>query len=236
MLSSDGIEKLSGALAKMQGAITFAEKSRVNPHFKTAYATLGDVWDAIRKPLTDNGLSIVQATRVDGQSVILTTALLHSSGQWVMSEYPVMPVRPDPQGWGSALSYARRYSLMALTGVCPEDDDGNAASSGSAAPASAIHGFGRAPAPAAAPQPVALAKKPAGGWSIPVKSNDWSGWTKTMVEKFDKTPDLKSYEKLFGDNSDTLLALSKVDDKLHDSVIAAANAVKAKLTKEGDNG
>ena len=106
-----------------------------NPHFRSRYATLTAVWDACRKPLSDNGLAVVQAFRVDENGMLLlVTKLVHTSGEWMVSEYPVTPQKNDPQGFGSAVTYARRYTLSSLVGVvADDDDDGNAASGQQAA-------------------------------------------------------------------------------------------------------
>jgi len=137
MKTSESISALAAALAKAQAVIEGAVKDRANPAFRSKYADLAAVWDAIREPLTKNGLSLVQMPdMVDGQPV-LVTRLLHESGEWLEGTYPLNPVKTDPQGYGSAITYARRYAAMAVCGVCPEDDDGNAASgkSDKAAPA-----------------------------------------------------------------------------------------------------
>ena len=119
------INELAAALAKAQGVMENATMNRVNPHFKSKYADLASVWDAVRKPLSENGLAVVQII-TDGK---LVTLLMHTSGQWVQSEYPLPPAA-RPQEMGSALTYARRYSLSAITGIAAdEDDDANAAES-----------------------------------------------------------------------------------------------------------
>ena len=115
------LNELAAALAKAQGAMNNASMNRINPHFKSKYADLAALWDAVRKPLSDNGLSVVQIIR-DGS---LHTMLLHTSGQRLCSDYP-LPATARPQEMGSALTYARRYSLSALVGIAAdEDDDGN---------------------------------------------------------------------------------------------------------------
>lgn len=123
------LNELAGALAKAQAAMDHAQKSSTNPYFKSKYADLAEVWDTIRKPLTDNGLSIVQTTepREDGK-LYLKTTLLHASGQSIDGIYPIQPVKSDPQSLGAATTYARRFALQAIVGVSPEDDDGNTAS------------------------------------------------------------------------------------------------------------
>ena len=123
MNTSEQISELAAALAKAQGAMENAIMNRTNPHFKTKYADLAAVLNAARKPLSANGLAIVQ-TIGDG---VLHTRLLHTSGQWIASEHP-LPMSGRPQEIGSALTYARRYSLSALIGIAAdEDDDANAA-------------------------------------------------------------------------------------------------------------
>lgn len=129
MEKSETIGKLAEALAKAQGAIQGAIKDQANPYFKSKYADLSSVWDACRKPLSENGLAVVQTTcGYDPDSVTVETLLTHLSGEWIKSTLTMRPVKADPQGIGSCITYARRYSLAAMVGVAPEDDDGNAAS------------------------------------------------------------------------------------------------------------
>lgn len=124
---SEQINELATALAKAQARIANAAKDGENPHFRSSYATLASVWDACRAPLGENGLSVIQAMSDSERGFVLVTTLAHSSGQWMVSRYPVLPTKNDPQGLGSALTYARRYSLAAMVGVSPSDDDGEAA-------------------------------------------------------------------------------------------------------------
>lgn len=137
MKTSENVDCLAVALAKAQAVIEGAIKDRANPAFRSKYADLSAVWDAIREPLTKNGLSLVQMPDIFEGEPVLVTRLLHESGEWLEGTYPLRPVKEDPQGYGSAITYARRYAAMAVCGVCPEDDDGNAASgkSDKAAPA-----------------------------------------------------------------------------------------------------
>lgn len=130
MRTSEQINEIATALAKAQGAIEGAVKGNINPHFKSKYADLGAVWEACREHLSKNGIAVIQP--VDPQCV--TTRLIHSSGQWVEDGgIPLKLSKDDMQGLGSAMTYARRYGLMAMVGIAPEDDDGNAASQPSAA-------------------------------------------------------------------------------------------------------
>lgn len=126
---SESIGNLAGGLALAQSAIRAASKDRNNPFFKSDYATLASVWAACRDHLGKNGLSVVQMPQLEGERLFLDTWLVHKSGEWMKSRYPVNPSKNDPQGIGSAVTYARRYSLAAMVGVysADEDDDGEAA-------------------------------------------------------------------------------------------------------------
>ncbi len=128
MLKSDNIDELATALSKVQAKLAGAKMDGSNPFFKSKYATLLSVWEASRKPLTDNGLSVVQTCSVgESEGLIVDTTLLHSSGQWISGELAIKPTKNDPQGVGSAITYARRYGLAAIIGICPEDDDAESA-------------------------------------------------------------------------------------------------------------
>lgn len=127
-MQSEQINELATALSKAQSEIKPALKDSDNPFFKSKYADLASVQSACMPFLTKNGLSVLQAINYVNGETTLETTLLHSSGQWIKSIAPVKPVKNDPQGLGSALTYMRRYSLAALVGVSQEDDDGNGAS------------------------------------------------------------------------------------------------------------
>lgn len=130
MNRSETIGKLSEALSKAQACIKGASMDSKNPFFNSKYADLTSVWEACRGPLTENGLSVVQVTIPHTQPdyICLETMLTHASGEWVSGELVMKPTKSDPQSYGSCLTYMRRYSLAAIVGICPEDDDGNAAS------------------------------------------------------------------------------------------------------------
>jgi hypothetical protein len=127
---SASIAKLAAALVQVQATVEGAVKGRANPAFKgTKYADLASVWDACREQLCSNGLSV---TQFPGEMVenrmTMTTQLSHESGEWMRGTLSIPLSKVDAQGYGSAVTYARRYALAAVVGVCPEDDDGNAAS------------------------------------------------------------------------------------------------------------
>ena len=125
---SESINELATALAKAQGEIKGAKKDAVNPYFKAHYSDLSSTWEACREPLSKYGLSIIQlANTLEDGTPAVDTILAHSSGQYICSRLAVRPVKDDPQGVGSVLTYIRRYSLAAIVGVAPEDDDAEAA-------------------------------------------------------------------------------------------------------------
>lgn len=118
---------LAGALAKAQGQIQGAVKDSENPFFKSRYADLASVWDACRKPLSDNALAVIQLAKANDDGVTVTTILAHQSGEWI-AEALTLPLKDQtPQAVGSALTYGRRYGLSAMVGIAPEDDDAEAA-------------------------------------------------------------------------------------------------------------
>jgi hypothetical protein len=126
-MQSEAIAEIAKALSKFQGQLQPAIKDSTNPFFKVNYADLASVWEAARKPLSDNGLSIVQGIEGQLPSAIAWTLLLHTSGEWIRSEIPLLVSKPDAQGIGAALTYYRRYGMAAILGITQEDDDGNTA-------------------------------------------------------------------------------------------------------------
>lgn len=146
MNKSESIKELATALAKAQGQIKGAVKDSANPFFKSKYADLASVVEAIRSAFAANGLSYVQSVEPsDKDEVRVETTILHSSGEWIGCGVLALPVsKVDAQGYGSALTYARRYSLSAATGVAPEDDDGNAAVTAKPVPVKKMDGLEKA--------------------------------------------------------------------------------------------
>lgn len=120
--------ELAKALCKAQSEMGGASKDAANPFFKSKYADLSSVMRVIKEPFANNGLSFVQFPLCDGQSAGVETILMHESGEWLKSEYLMPLVKKDPQGAGSAITYAKRYALQAMCGIPSEDDDGNLAS------------------------------------------------------------------------------------------------------------
>lgn len=119
---------LAKALVSAQKATESIKKAATNPAFKSKYADLAHVVEGVIPALNNAGVYVMQCPAFDGDLVAVTTTLLHESGASVTSTLHLRPSKSDPQGVGSAITYARRYALLAMTGAAPEDDDANAAS------------------------------------------------------------------------------------------------------------
>lgn len=122
------MQKIASALVKAQKGFGAALKTSSNPHFKSRYADLAACVEAVIDSLNDNGIALIQQTHECDNGVIVETTFIHESGEvFSAGKLHVPASKHDAQGYGSALTYARRYSLMAAAGIAPEDDDGNAA-------------------------------------------------------------------------------------------------------------
>ena len=129
MKKSESIKHIAAALNKAQAEMSGAKKGANNPFFKSKYADMNSVVDAVRIPFCNNGLSYSQFPIMQDNKGCVETILMHESGEW-MSDILVLPmVKQDPQAAGSAITYAKRYALQSIAGIPSEDDDGNAASS-----------------------------------------------------------------------------------------------------------
>ena len=123
------MKQIATALVKAQMAFGPALKTATNPHFRSRYADLSACVEAVMDGLNHNGIAMIQQCSESDTGVIVETVFIHESGEMLnCGKLHVPAVKHDPQGYGSALTYARRYSLMAACGIAPEDDDGNAAS------------------------------------------------------------------------------------------------------------
>jgi len=122
------MKQIATALVKAQKAFGPALKSSTNPHFKSRYADLAACVEAVITGLNDNGIALIQKCYDCENGVMVETMFIHESGEMLECGILHVPAsKQDPQGYGSALTYARRYSLMAACGIAPEDDDGNQA-------------------------------------------------------------------------------------------------------------
>jgi len=122
------MKNLATALVKAQKAFGPALKTSTNPHFKSRYADLAACVEAVIDALNDNGIALIQKNYDCANGVMVETMFVHESGEMLECGILHVPAnKQDAQGYGSALTYARRYSLMAACGIAPEDDDGNTA-------------------------------------------------------------------------------------------------------------
>ena len=199
---SDAMGALAAALAKAQGEMKNAAFNRKNPHFKSNYADLAGIRDTVTPMLAKHGLAVVQAVDVlDSGASVLRTTLMHEGGGAVTAAYPLPANHGEPQKFGSALTYARRYSLAAICNIASEeDDDGNAASEPvkSRPPVQAT-----APAEMAEPEPRTLSPAEAA-----IK------WVQDSIAKFAK---FKTVEELDGWEAKNLTALDKLADNHRDT-------------------
>ena len=133
--TSDSIAQIAAALAKAQGKFTNPQKDRDNPFFKSKYATLDALIDCTRAVLSENELSIVQVIRTE-RGMELSTRLMHSSGEWIESNIPLVTAKDGAQKLGSEITYMRRYCYAAILSItADEDEDGNLAQSAVKKPA-----------------------------------------------------------------------------------------------------
>lgn len=144
------IKKIAAALVKAQKEFGPALKAKTNPAFRSKYADLGACIEAVIDGLNNNGIMLMQPCHEVENGVTVETVFIHESGEvYSAGKLHVPAVKQDPQGYGSAITYARRYSLMSACGIAPEDDDGNMASKPQGQ---------RQPAQQQAPQPAQPAK------------------------------------------------------------------------------
>lgn len=173
------MKEISSALVKAQRGFGPALKTSTNPAFRSKYAKLENCIDAVIDALNDNGIMLTQQTHLCEDGVIVETMFIHESGETMSGGRLHVPAaKHDPQGYGSALTYARRYSLQAACGIAPEDDDGNTATSSmqpkQAAPAK--------PAPAKAPTKVEGKDTP---WQLKVVAKpdgDHGEWSQLVID------------------------------------------------------
>jgi len=116
-------EQLAKALSEFQAEMRPIVAGRENPFYKSRYADLADLWAAVREPLAKHGLAVSQFPTNNAEGVGVITYLMHSSGENIAHEFTLKPVKADPQGVGSVITYARRYALSGVLGLATDDDD-----------------------------------------------------------------------------------------------------------------
>lgn len=205
MNRSEAINELSAALAKAQGEMENASKDKQNPHFKSAYADLASIWDAIRGPLSKHGLAVLQMPFEDDKGRIsLETMISHSSGQFISTTYCLPPMKADVQGLGSAITYMKRYALTGL-GVAPEDDDGEGAVARTLPQSS----------------PYTANQAPRNGNGASDTKSAAAKWTKEAVETIRGFKDMADLSAWEGRNEKAIERLSVADIRLHDELLGA---------------
>lgn len=222
------MKAISTALVKAQREFGPALKSSTNPHFRSKYADLSACIEAVIDSLNNAGIYLMQLTDECEGGVKVSTVFIHESGEQMSGGSLFMPAtKQDTQGFGSALSYARRYSLMAACGIAPEDDDGNQATK--TAPQQAVP-------PKATPKPVVQAvpqvvppKKVAGNdsqWQLKITSDpetDWDDWLAIVVEGTVFALDMAQ-------NKDDVMTVWRTNSNIYKMVEKSAPDAYAELT------
>jgi hypothetical protein len=174
------MKEIASALVKAQKAFGPALKTSTNPAFRSKYAKLENCIEAVIDALNDNGVMLMQPTHLCEDGVIVETMFLHESGEMLSNgKLHVPATKHDAQGYGSALTYARRYSLLAACGIAAEDDDGEAASKPKAAPSKP------AAQPAKASPPPAKIEGKEGPWQLKVSiepEGEFADWASIVMD------------------------------------------------------
>lgn len=177
------MKEIASALVKAQREFGPALKSSTNPHFRSKYADLSACIEAVITALNNNGIYLMQLTDEHDGGVKVSTTFIHESGEQLSAGSLFMPaIKHDAQGYGSALSYARRYSLMAACSLATEDDDGNQATKTApqATPPKAT------PKAIEVPPPKKMEGRADSQWQLKVSSEpstDWNDWLHVVVEQ-----------------------------------------------------
>jgi hypothetical protein len=177
------MKEIASALVKAQKEFGPALKSSTNPAFRSRYADLSACVEAVIDALNNNDIFMMQPTHECDNGVIVETIFIHSSGEQISSgKLHVPATKHDAQGYGSALTYARRYSLMTACGIAPEDDDANSAAKPKAAPAKPV---AQAAAPAKASPPPAKIEGKEGPWQLKVSiepEGEFADWASIVMD------------------------------------------------------
>ena len=227
------MKNIATALVKAQKEFGPALKTSSNPHFRTKYADLSACIEAVIDGLNNNGIYLMQLTDESDTGIKIQTVFIHESGEQMSSGWLFVPAaKHDPQGFGSALTYARRYSIMVACGIAPADDDGNAASK----PAPVV-----APKPVAAPKPPepappALPKKIEGAdkeWQLKVSAQpdtDFSDWLAVVVDAtvtaLDTAANKDDVMNIWRTNANIFKIVEQKDSVAHKELLATFSTYK----------
>ena len=237
------MKEIASALVKAQKEFGPALKSSTNPAFRSRYADLSACVEAVIDALNNNDIFMMQPTHECDNGVIVETIFIHASGEQISSgKLHVPATKHDAQGYGSALTYARRYSLMTACGIAPEDDDGNSAAKPKAPPAKPVAQPAK-PAPAAqaetkASPPPANIEGKEGPWQLKVSITpegsfaDWASIvmdaTKLALDQAQSYPDVMA---IFRANANIYERMkSEQGSSSHAALLEEFKAAKSKFT------
>ena len=183
MKKSESIANLAMALCQFQGEVTNPKNTAANPFFKSKYAPLSEVINTTKELMHKHGLSCLQSPSGDGEHIVITTLLMHSSGEWIEGEPLVLKAdKVTAQGAGSAITYGRRYALSAILGIASEEDD------------DANHATGNKPAEIKQLDPKS-SNKPEVNWVSFWDSTKKLGYTMEEVQQIANCKDFSKWSK-----------------------------------------
>ena len=223
------MKNIATALVKAQKEFGPALKTSSNPHFRTKYADLSACIEAVIDGLNNNGIYLMQLTDEHLDGIKIQTVFIHESGEQLSSGWLYVPAaKNDPQGFGSALTYARRYSLMVAAGLAPADDDGNAASK--PAPVAAPKPVPKPAAPPTPPAPPAPPKKmegKSGEWQLKVSAQpdtEFGDWLAVVVEStvtaLDAASNKEDVMSIWRTNANIYKVIEQQDDAAYKELLA----------------
>jgi len=231
------MKAIAAALVKAQREFGPALKTSTNPHFRSKYASLDACIEAVIDALNNNGIYLMQLTDEHEGGVKVATTFIHESGEQLSGGTLFMPAtKHDAQGFGSALSYARRYSLMAACGIAPEDDDGNQATR--TAPVQAV--------PKAVPKAPPVVPKQIVGkdapWQLKVSTEDETSpedWAVAVAEAtsfaLEMAQSVNDVNNIYKVNKDIFTKLDSVDKVTYSTLLATFKQFKEKfMEKQND--
>jgi len=216
------MKQIATALVKAQKEFGPALKTSTNPHLKNKYANLSSVVEAVVDALNNNGIFLMQLTHDSPDGAMAETTFIHESGEMLSAGKLFFPAsKHDAQGYASALTYVRRYSLMAACGIAPEDDDGHAA----------VKTKTEAPKPKPEPKPEAKPEIPK------ADAEDRVAFILNMFTAF--LPEVKTeadLKQFWKDNIDNVNHVKDLDEDKYIKLLADFKARKDAIIKEANNG
>jgi hypothetical protein len=231
------MKAIASALVKAQREFGPALKTSTNPHFRSKYADLSACIEAVIDALNNNGIYLMQLTEEHESGVKVSTTFIHESGEQISGGSLFMPAsKHDAQGFGSALSYARRYSLMAACGIAPEDDDANSARP----PVVAPKVVAKPPEPPKPPTPPKHIEGKDKEWQIKVSADpgtNFEDWLAVVVEStvtaLDVAESRQQVLDIWRTNIDIYQKIEKLDPEAYKEMLATFSTYKGAF-KDGE--